>query len=137
MQSNQVSLKSPIDFNIVAIDWFDKKGGCYDYDSPSLAIAFENGLCKLYKGIKDTNPIILKTNLTISNCKWCPNGRFIALSGSSNDKDKMNDISKAYTVNFFNTSGALIHSLSFPLDEEDCNNISVMNCGGMFFLIIP
>ena len=128
--SNQDSMKTAIDLNIIAIDWFDRNGGCYDHDGPSLAIAFESGLCKLYEGVNDINPIILNTNLTISSCKWCPNGRFIALSGFSNDKDQINEVSMACIVKFFNTSGAEIHFLSFPIDEGGTTYITAMSWEG-------
>lgn len=116
---------------IVGIHWCDKKEGCFDPDAPSLAISFAHGICQLYKGIDDTSPIILDTNLVISQCKWCPNGSIIALSGIQINQGQ-DDKSKSIHcfVKFYDSFGNQVRCLSLPVQHDAENRISAVTWEG-------
>lgn len=98
--------------NIVSIHWIDKKSGQYGLSNPTLAIGFDDGLCYLYKGIYDNNPIALNTNFTLTECCFSPDGSIVILVGKSY---KSGQTKFDYTLQFYSCNGRLIQSIMCPI----------------------
>jgi WD repeat-containing protein 35 len=68
---------------IVGINWYDGGEGCSDPLAPTLAIAYENGRVQIMRNESDEDPVLIDTEMKLTQCRWNSNGTVLALSGVS------------------------------------------------------
>ena len=73
----------PPQIPIVGINWYDGGEGCSDPTAPTLAVAFENGRVQIMRNEGDEEPVLIDTEMRLTQCKWNSNGTVLALSGSA------------------------------------------------------
>lgn len=102
MQTVMVSVR------LVGIHWF--KSNSKDSDSPSLAIAYDNGRIQLMRHENDDVPVIVDTDIGITSLDWNHDGTILAVTGKhyENDSDRRN------IVKFYSPFGQLLHALRVP-----------------------
>ena len=96
--------------SLIAVDWFDTKNKSKNAH-PSLAIAFENGHVQLCKSETDGNPLLLRTGLRLTHCKWNAQGTVLSVAGAyvaGSDGREVN------AVHFYSPAGSLLSSLKVP-----------------------
>lgn len=100
------------DFDIIGIDWYDGMEGYIDASAPTLAIAYRGGFVQLMRGAEDIDPIVLRTELRLRQCKWNTRGSVIALAGSlSSSSSDQRDFS---TVQFYSPHGIKLRAMRVP-----------------------
>ena len=64
----------PGSVRIIGIHWYDGSEGHTDTDAPTLAVAFEDGRVQITRGEHDDRPVLIDTEMRLTQCKWNGNG---------------------------------------------------------------
>ena len=94
---------------LAGVDWYDGREGYPDLNAPTLAICYNNGRCQLMRGDIDDNPILLDTDMTISEPSWNPSGTVLALAGVQEIEGKPVGV-----VQFYSPYGRHLKTLRVP-----------------------
>lgn len=113
------------DYSIAAIHWYSPpystRTGTQNVSStllsseisPSLLVAFDNGLILLSRGEFDNEQIVLDTELEILSCKWNSQGNIFAVTGilkpSRNDSHKVINL-----IKFYDSFGKFLRGIRIP-----------------------
>lgn len=124
--------KDPVDEkggygDIVSLDWYCGAGGYFANRVADFVVAFCDGLVRLAHGIGgDICPITVKTNMTITSCRWNANGHILAVGGFYVDDDndggtrcvdrgtRRQSSSRKNVVKFYDPTGTCLQSLKVP-----------------------
>ena len=102
---------------ITCIDWYNGQYGSWHKDCPDLAIAYEDGVLELRRGLNNRNDAIIRQSSILPEfCKWNQNGHVLVLCGSKY-KSSAEDPTKHREMNiiqFYNPHGKLLKSLKIP-----------------------
>lgn len=64
------------------MDWYNGYFGCVDVNAQQLALADDQGRVYLLKNEKDSNPVIIETDLRDIKLRWNANGSILAVGGA-------------------------------------------------------
>lgn len=88
----------------------------------NLCVSFDNGMSLLCNGDSDLEPVLLRTQLSITCCSWDSKGEIIAIGGTSivgkqkyEDKEQQGQTSKAVNmIQFYDNYGTFLRSVRIP-----------------------
>lgn len=126
---NEVNENPHATNRLVAIEWWDGKGGLNGGMSkkadanvvlnPNLCIAWENGIIQLNRGSEDTNPSLFDTHMVVQRCKWNADGTVLTVTGFKMvpPNDGSMHLVRDNIVKFFTATGDFIRTLHVPGED--------------------
>lgn len=98
---------------VVGIKWFNNISVPKSSETPTLAIAFENGRIQLMRYESDDSAIVFDAELRITSICWNNSGTILAVTGCLESESD----NKRNSVKFYSNSGELVQSLRVPGKE--------------------
>lgn len=124
---------------IIGIHWYDGSEGHVDPDAPTLAVAFRNGRVQITRGEHDDRPVLIDTEMRLTQCMWNGNGSTLALGGTQRQLLPNNEARDIGMVQFYNPHGHHMRTLKVPgggitaLSWED-GGLRIALAGRCYFL---
>ena len=100
--------------SIIGIHWYDGSEGHVDPDAPTLAVAFRNGRVQITRGEHDDRPVLIDTEMRLTQCMWNGNGSTLALGGTQRQMLPNGEARDVGMVQFYDPHGAHLRSLKVP-----------------------
>lgn len=92
-------------FEIASLDWYPGSRGRPEQGAPCLAVALDVGVMQLMRDETDEQAIVVDTGMQIQQCRWSPEGGFLAVSGT---------LQGSLAVQFYNHRGQHLQALKLP-----------------------
>ena len=87
----------------------------------NLCVSFDNGMSLLCNGDSDLQPVLLRTQLSITCCSWDSKGEIIAIGGTSKvgkqkheDKEQIQVSKSVNMIQFYDNYGNFLRSVRIP-----------------------
>lgn len=99
---------------VAGIHWYAGDEGYVAPDTPTLAIAFENGRAQITRGELDNMPVLIDTGMDLCQCKWNTNGSVLALAGTKMTTLSSGEERNVSMVQFYTPMGEHLRTLKVP-----------------------
>eukprot|EP00899_Mesostigma_viride_P008010 jgi/Mesvir1/1720/Mv21173-RA.1 len=99
--------------NVVGVNWYDGLQGYPEPNSPSLAVAFDNGRIQIMRNEFDDKPVLIDTGMHLTKVDWNGDGTVLAVAGTQK-LQVSGENRETSMVQFYSYDGNHLRTLRVP-----------------------